>query len=125
LQFFFSLLLTIFCKFFLRFDVGNTDIYYGNLEEADLNWDQFELNKKKFNVESSYDEKHYTTELIHSKIPEKLKVKAEKIVKEIIENTKENDNIHLKEERGLVSQTENDEEDEEDKYSSVLRNVKN
>ena len=94
------------------------------MDESDLNWDQFELNKKKFNVESSYDEKHYTTELIHSRIPEKLKMKAEKIVKEIIENTKENDNIHLKEERGIVNQTEND-EDEEDKYSSVLRNVKN
>lgn len=75
-------------------------------------------------MESSYDEKHYTTELVHSKIPEKLKIKAEKIAKEIIENTKENDNIHLKEERGLVSQTEND-EDEEDRYSSVLRNVQN
>lgn len=73
-------------------------------------------------MESSYDEKHYTTELIHSKIPEKLKVKAEKIVKDIIENTKEDESLHLREERGLVSQTENDEEDEENKYSSVLRN---
>jgi len=75
-------------------------------------------------VESSYDENHYTTELIYSKIPEKLKVKAEKIAKEIIENTKENDSVHLKEERGLVRQTEDD-EDEEDKYSSVLRNANN
>ncbi len=88
------------------------------MEEGDLNWDQFELNKKKFNVESSYDEKHYTTELIRSKIPENLKIRAERIAKEIIENTKENDNIHLKEERGIINQTEND---EEDLYSSVLR----
>ena len=76
-------------------------------------------------METSYDEKHYTTELIHSKIPEKLKIKAEKIVKDIIENTKENDNVHLREERGLIGQTENDSEDEEDKYSSVLRINKN
>ena len=89
-----------------------------------MSWDQFELNKKKFKVESSYDEKHYTTELIHCRIPEKLKIKAEKIAKDIIENTKEDDNNHLKEERGLISQTEND-EDEEDKYCSVLRNVNN
>lgn len=100
--------------------MGNAEIYYGNLEENDLHWDQFELNKKKFNVETSYDEKHYTTQLIHSNISENLKIKAEKIVRDIIENTKENDNIHLKEERGIIDQTEND--DEEDKYSSVYRN---
>lgn len=90
------------------------------MDDTDLHWDQFEINKKKFNVETSYDEKHYTTELNHSKIPQLLKIKAERIAKEIIENTKENDNIHLKEERGIINQTEN--EDEEDKYSSVLRN---
>ena len=77
------------------------------------------MNKKKFNVETSYDEKHYTTELIHSRIPDNLKVKAEKIAKDIIDNTKENDSVHLKEERGLIDQTENG--DEEDKYSSVIR----
>lgn len=76
-------------------------------------------------METSYDEKHYTTELNHSKIPEKLKVKADKIIKDIIDNTKDNDILHLREERGLIGQTENDSENEEDKYSSVLRTANN
>ena len=91
------------------------------MDDNDLNWDQFELNKKKFNVETTYDEKHYTTELNYNKIPESLKIKADIIVRDIIENTRESDFLHLKEERGLVSQTEKD-DDEEDKYSSVIRN---
>mgnify|MGYP000978714854 CR=1 FL=1 len=108
-------------KDLVQFNAGTTDLYYGNLDEDDLHWDQFELNKNKFNVQSTYDEIYYTTELNRNKIPEALKIKADIIAKDIIDNTRESDNLHLKEERGLVSQTEKD-DDEEDKYSSVIRN---
>ena len=98
-------------------------MYFGNLDEGDLDWDQFELNKNKFNVETTYDEIYYTTELNRNKIPDSLKIRADIIAKDIIEGTREGDNIHLKEDRGLVKQTEDDgDEDEEDKYSGVTRN---
>jgi PAB1-binding protein PBP1 len=94
------------------------NIFFGNLEEDTSKWDQFELNKKKFNVNTTYDEKHYTTELDHEAIPMQVKHNAEKIVKDILENPIYDDNIHLREERGLIDQCDGD---EEDKYSSVVR----
>jgi PAB1-binding protein PBP1 len=53
--------------------------------EDNLNddWDQFEQNKNKFNVESSYQEEKYTTKLNLEEIPEELKREAEKIEKVI------------------------------------------
>jgi PAB1-binding protein PBP1 len=88
------------------------------LDEEHSKWDQFELNKQKFNVATSYDELHYTTHLDHGTIPVQVKIKAEKIVQEIL--TGDNiENLHIREERGLIAQTE--EGDEEEKYSSVIR----
>ena len=65
---------------------------------------------------TSYDELHYTTQLDPEQIPQQIKSKAEKIVKEILEG--DSNNLHIKEERGLIAQTE---DDEEEKYSSVIR----
>lgn len=90
-----------------------------NLEDENHKWNQFELNKEKFNVVTSYEEKHYTTELDHSVIPQQIKEKADLIVKDILENSPLNNNLHLMEERGFIDQADGD---EEDKYSSVLRN---
>jgi hypothetical protein len=42
-------------------------------EEA---WDQFNLNKEKFNVESTYSENTYTTTLNMDEIPEELRKDA-------------------------------------------------
>ena len=36
-----------------------------NLESEDRNWNQFETNKKKFGVVSTYDEEIYTTKKVH------------------------------------------------------------
>jgi PAB1-binding protein PBP1 len=52
---------------------------FAGLDDTDHNWDQFELNKQKFNVETTYHENHYTTELDHNAIPIHVKQKAEKI----------------------------------------------
>ena len=75
------------------------------------------MNKTKFNVATSYDELHYTTKLNANEIPIQVKIKAEKIVQEILEGDK-SENIHIREERGLIEQTDGD---EEEKYSSVIR----
>ena len=60
--------------------MDESNIYYGNLDDGD-NWNQFELNKSKFNVISTYDEKHYTTEIDYGKLSDKLIKKAEIIEK--------------------------------------------
>ena len=100
---------------------------FGSLEDENQNWDQFETNKIKFNVSTSYSEEQYTTELDYNKIPTIVKIKADRIVDVLIYIIKEIlhssniDNLHLKEERGLINQTDGD---EEEKYSSVIRNIK-
>ncbi len=105
-------------KQLIEFAVENpSDIYFGNLDEDTTNWDQFELNKQKFNVETTYDEIHYTTALNKDSIPKNFKVKAEKIAKDILEQDF-TENVHIREERGLLAQTDGD---EEEKYSSVIR----
>ena len=96
--------------------MNENDIYYGNLDDNE-NWDQFELNKNKFNVNSTYDEKHYTTEIDYQNLSENVKKKAEVLEKEIKSNV-QTKNTHLLEERGIIDQSDGN---EEDKYSSVIR----
>ena len=50
-------------------------------------------------------------------------MKTEKIIKEIYSSPAESTNIHVLEDRGLVAA--NEDMDEEDKYSSVLRRNNN
>lgn len=106
-------------KQLVAFQIGeNEQVYQGNLDEDDGEWNQFELNKKKYNVSSSYNENNYTTKLDPNLIPQEHKIKAEKIIKEIYSNSNNATNIHVLEDRGLVTECEID---EEDKYSSVMR----
>ena len=93
-------------------------------DEEDTNWDQFELNKKVYNVISTYDENLYTTKLDKNKITEEDKKFADKIYNEIMKTNKDEKNVHILEERGLLQQKDND-MDEEDKYSSVVKNNSN
>ena len=79
-------------------------------------WNQFEANDRLFNVKNTYDENIYTQRLDKSKISKADMLKAEKIAKEI-ESTMTH-NSHLQEERG---QKIEDDMDEEDRYSGVLR----
>lgn len=53
----------------------------GNLEEIPDGWDQFDLNEKKYQVKSDYDEIKYTTELNKENLTEEEKIKAEKIMR--------------------------------------------
>ena len=93
-------------------------------DEEDTNWDQFELNKKVYNVISTYDENLYTTKLDKNKITEEDKKFADKIYNEIMKTNKDEKNVHILEERGVLQQKDND-MDEEDKYSSVIKNNSN
>ena len=90
-------------------------------DENDENWDQFELNKKMYNVISTYDENLYTTKLDKNKISEEDKKYADKMYKEIMSSNKNEKNVHILEDRGIIKQKD-DEFNEEDKYSSVIRN---
>ena len=96
------------------------EIYTDSLEDnTNEKWDQFEINKMKYNVKSTYDENNYTTTLDKKNISNEQKHKAEKIIKEIMRDSNKDTNIHVLEDRGLIE--END-LDEEEKYSSVIRN---
>lgn len=78
-------------------------------------WDQFKANEELFNVNASFDENLYTTELDKSQIDARKIAHAERIAREI-ENTTSS-NIHIAEERGHAVETDYD---EEDRYSGVL-----
>lgn len=78
-------------------------------------WDQFKANEELFNVQASYDENLYTTELDKSQVDKKKLAEAERIAKEIEGTT--STNIHIAEERGHAVETDFD---EEDRYSGVL-----
>jgi hypothetical protein len=78
-------------------------------------WDQFRANEELFNVQATYDENLYTTELDKSQIDSRKIRAAERIAKEI--ETTASTNIHIAEERGHVVETDFD---EEDRYSGVL-----
>lgn len=90
-------------------------------ENDDENWDQFELNKKMYNVVSTYDENLYTTKLDKDKISEEEKIIVDKMYKEIMSSSKNEKNVHILEDRGIIKQKD-EEFNEEDKYSSVIRN---
>ncbi len=78
-------------------------------------WDQFKANQQLFNVNASFDENLYTTELDKSQIDSTKIAEAERIAREIESTT--SSNIHVAEERGHAVETDYD---EEDRYSGVL-----
>ena len=83
-------------------------------------WDQFEINKKKYNVISTYDENLYTTVLDKNKISKELNDFADKIYNEIKNSNKDETNIHILEDRGVIDEKDGD-YNEEEKYSSVVK----
>ncbi|KAI3991850.1 hypothetical protein MKX01_012795 [Papaver californicum] len=81
-------------------------------------WDQFEINKMLFGVESTFDEEIYTTKLVKGPQMRELEREALRIAREIEgEDTRD---LHLAEERGLHFQDDFN-IDEETRYSSVFR----
>eukprot|EP00514_Thraustochytrium_sp_LLF1b_P001231 CAMPEP_0184514972 /NCGR_PEP_ID=MMETSP0198_2-20121128/4249_1 /TAXON_ID=1112570 /ORGANISM="Thraustochytrium sp., Strain LLF1b" /LENGTH=638 /DNA_ID=CAMNT_0026905199 /DNA_START=489 /DNA_END=2405 /DNA_ORIENTATION=+ len=83
-------------------------------------WDQFEANKELFGVVSTYDENLYTTELDKDSLTAAERRRADKLARDI--ENKSSTNVHLREERGQVAQSDfNGNESEEALYSSVSR----
>lgn len=83
-------------------------------------WDQFSVNEKLFGCKTDFDEELYTTSLDRS-TPEfkRLEKDAERIAREIQHSY--SGNLHVSEER-KQDITDNDALDEEERYSSVIRN---
>lgn len=85
--------------------------------ESSTKWDQFETNKRLFNVKSSFNEDAYTSKIDYSKLTPQMMAEAERKAREIESST--STNMHMQEERG--QRVETDGLDEEDLYSGVLR----
>ncbi|KAJ9606620.1 poly(A)-binding protein binding protein [Cladophialophora chaetospira] len=84
-------------------------------------WDQFATNSQLFGAKSTYDENLYTTAIDRSAPSYKRReAEAERLAREIEGST--STNAHMREERGQA--TEQDGEDEEEKYSGVRRDDK-
>jgi hypothetical protein len=96
---------------------GDKNMSLGGTESR--GWDQFAENEKLFGVTSTYNERLYTTELNKSTLTPAQLAHAEKMAREIEQDTSGNTNMHIREERGQMSQADRD-MDEEDKHSSVL-----
>lgn len=103
-------------------DISEADIArVGGLgDENSLNgWDQFEVNKSRYGVQTTYSEELYTTSLDKgSDFYRQREAEAARLASEIEKEV--TSNPHLAEERG--QKAEDDGLDEEDKYSSVIRN---
>ncbi|KAH7284905.1 hypothetical protein KP509_33G002100 [Ceratopteris richardii] len=80
------------------------------------NWDQFEINKTLFGVESTFDEELYTTKLDRGPQSREREREALRIAREI---EAENSRNHLSQEKGEID--EFDTVDEESRFASVMR----
>ncbi len=95
-----------------------------DMENNDEKLDQFEINKKKYNIVSTYDENLYTTKLDKNNITKEQRDYADKIYNEIKNSSSNEKNIHILEDRGIIDEKDGD-IDEEEKYSSVIKNINN
>lgn len=82
-------------------------------------WNQFEANKKLYNFQDTYDENIYTKRLDRSQLTREQLERADLLANQIESST--TTNFHLREERGQISTGEEENYDEEDRYSGVLR----
>lgn len=81
-------------------------------------WDQFETNRRLFNVKDTYDENLYTKRLDLKSMSAEQIARAERLAREIEGSS--SSNVHLQEERGQICETDMD---EEDRYSGVLKSA--
>lgn len=84
--------------------------------KGNTSWDQFEVNKSKFNVSSGFDENIYTKKLDKTQLSKEQIHFAERMAKEI--ETTATTNLHQQEERGQLAGADFD---EEEMYSGVIR----
>jgi len=110
---------------FVKWDFEGETLGSGGLTLEDSahekgKWNQFELNEKRFGLQSHYEEGMYTTHLDMKNVSATLLEKASRLEAEILGSGADTDNRHIREERGLQALQE-EHEDEEFTYSSVYR----
>lgn len=95
---------------------------HGSLEDYSRSkggkFNQFEVNKSKFGVVSTYDNDLYTTKLDKDEFYKKHEAIANEIEKEIVNQPTKNK--HMEEERGILADAD-PEENEEFKFSGVYK----
>lgn len=85
-----------------------------------VGWDQFDVNRRLFGVETSFDETQYTTVIDRSSEEyRRLERDVERLAAEIGGAGAGRTNVHLAEERGI--QVDDSQMDEEDRYGAVVR----
>ena len=89
-----------------------------SLEDDGTQFDQFKGKK------STYHDNLYTTELKEDQITEEQKRYALQIEKEILNSGAGTQNRHIREERGIEEVQDDEDSDEEMKYSGVVRGKK-
>eukprot|EP01114_Cavostelium_apophysatum_P016933 TRINITY_DN4916_c1_g1_i1.p1 TRINITY_DN4916_c1_g1~~TRINITY_DN4916_c1_g1_i1.p1 ORF type:complete len:750 (-),score=197.97 TRINITY_DN4916_c1_g1_i1:36-2285(-) len=95
-------------------NVPHQDLSLSNSRE---DWDQFATNRDKFGVETSWDERYYTTEINKNSTDYKQRSReAERIAAEIERNSRSSNNFHVIEERGFEVDI-----GEEERYGAVIR----
>ena len=97
---------------------GTTQEELNSAAGAGGQWDQFARNEAQFGTRSTYNEEMYTTKLSNKKFTEEQLRNAERMAREI--ESKPATSAHVAEERGQRALQDED-MDEEDKYSTVLR----
>ena len=97
---------------------GTTQEELTSTAGAKSGWDQFACNELQYGIRSTYHEEMYTTKLSNKKFTEEQLRNAERIAREI--ESKPATSAHVAEERGQIALHDED-MDEEDKYSTVLR----
>ncbi|MCJ1308364.1 hypothetical protein MMC25_002017 [Agyrium rufum] len=98
---------------------NNSDTALESLESTTGDYDQFKVNEQRFGVRSDYDENFYTTHIDRSNPLYSMRAaEADRIAREI--EGQQTNNVHIREERG---HQDDDEVDEEEKYSGVRRNA--
>ncbi|KAI8373205.1 uncharacterized protein BYT42DRAFT_579577 [Radiomyces spectabilis] len=105
-------------------EAGAFDALEGDLEspsQGSGSWDQFAANEKLFGLKTDFDEEIYTTKLDRSAPDFKdREKKAMEKAAEIQKSSAATTNVHLLEERGLLDDSNID---EEDRYGAVVRDV--
>jgi len=97
---------------------GTTQEELSSTAGAGGQWDQFARNEQQFGTRSTYNEEMYTTKLSNKKFTEEQLRNAARMAREI--ESKPATSAHVAEERGQRAM-QDDDMDEEDKYSTVLR----
>lgn len=110
----------------LRWSEGDEKLEaFGCLDDEPIDkknkFDQMKFNEENFGLKDDFNESDYTTKLNMNEFTLEDIQKAERIAESIEKSELVISNRHTREERGLESLKDHDEDDEEGLYSAVVR----